>query len=236
MKNPPLKSFRLDFQFEKPEKMTLENIAQLSQLFEEHFPSIPNISLMEYPTSAINLPLNIGPFVFQTNDKKNHVELFANGLIFVYTNYDNWQPTRDIMIKILRDCCNQLEVKKIFGFRMEYIDEFNISRENFNIESYFNLFPGVPSDFVLDFTDFHLGIKIESSLETKFIMRLRGIQPLIENFFTFLLESLYIDPPVFENCEEDTIIDRLNKGHEVMIENFKKAMNLDYYAKLESSE
>jgi len=67
-------------------------------------------------------------------------------------------------------------------------------------------------------------------------MRLRGIPPSVDTLFTFLLESLYIDTPVFENCEEDTIIDRLNKGHEVMIENFKKAMNIDYYTKLESGE
>lgn len=67
-------------------------------------------------------------------------------------------------------------------------------------------------------------------------MRLRGVQPSRDDSFQFLLESLFLDLPVFENCEEDTITARLDIAHAQLIENFKNCLNPNYYQRLEIGE
>jgi len=154
-------------------------------------------------------------------------------MIFLFTSYDNWQPTRDIIVKTLRDCCDILKIQRIFGFRMEYVDEFIFPREGFKLSEYFSFEPNLPSSFSLDFADFHLGIKLQTTEHARLILRLRGIQPSRDDVFQFLLESLLIDLPEFENCEEETLNKRLGSAHALLIDNFKKCLNIDYYKTLE---
>ena len=228
IKNPPLKTFRIDFKFKKPEKISFEMMGKVEKLLEKDYPNIPSIDILEYPfdvQTAIKLPIQIGPIRFLNEEKKGHVQLFSNGLIFIFTEYSNWDNIKDHIIDLVLDSCKILKLNNIEQFRMEYNDEFTFLKKEFDLRNYFSLNINKPEKWNVDFNDFHIGIKINTQENDKFIIRLRGLPSKEKESFLFRLESLFIKNRTFLIDERSILMNELNKTHDIIINYFFNIMS-----------
>ena len=88
IENPPLDIFRIDFKFKKPKEISFEMMAKVGELLKISFPNVPSLKIIEYPFDAqieIETPIQFGPIKFQNQDKSGQMQLFSNGLIFIFT-------------------------------------------------------------------------------------------------------------------------------------------------------
>jgi len=213
---PPLISFRIDFKFKSPENITFEKMARVEEILKEKsYDKVPNIQIIEYPVQ-LKVPIQIGPINFMTQEKDREFQLFANSLIFIYTDYTHWEHIKIDLIEILIKTCNILDIELIEEFRFEYIDHFDFKREEFKPSDFFNLSNNYPASWSIDYRDFHIGIKIISENEDKFIIRLRGLPPTIKENFLFRLESIYIKEDQFNLDKKDILVKNLDLIHDYM--------------------
>ncbi len=225
---PPLVSFRIDFKFEKSEKISFEMMANVEKLLQKSFPVIPSIKIIEYPYDTkieIGIPIQIGPIRFQNEDKNAQIQLFSNGLIFLYNKYSHWKEVKENIIEILFKTCEILKIDSIDNIRIEYIDEFLFPIEKFKLSDKFNLNLNIPEDWKLDFRDFHMGISIITEESDKFIIRLRGLLPKDEHNYLFRLESVYLKKSKYLINQKNEIISILDTIHDLIDDHFLNIMS-----------
>ncbi len=235
IEKPPLKTFRIDFKFIKPEKISFEMMAKVEALLKKDYPSIPSLDIIEYPYDIqikAKLPIQIGPIRFLNEEKKEQVQLFSDGLIFIFTEYTHWADIKDQIIEIVLKSCKILNLDEIQQFRMEYIDEFLFPKKDFNLANHFKLYINKPENWNINFNDFHLGITIIDQENDKFIIRLRGIPNKEKENFLFRLESIYIKKRVFSIDKKQVLIDELNSTHDAIIDYFYNILSENLKTKL----
>jgi len=223
IEKPPLKTFRIDFKFKKPEKISFDMMAKVEKLLKKDYPSVPSIDIFEYPFDVrikVKLPIQIGPIRFLNEEKKGQVELFSDGLIFIFTEYTYWDDIKEQIIDIVLESCKILKLDNIEQFRMEYIDEFSFPKEGFDLSNFFNLNLNIPEKWNINFNDFHIGIKINTLENEKFIIRLRGLPNKEIESFLFRLESIYIKKRIFSTNKKQILIDELDNVHDIITEYF----------------
>lgn len=223
IEKPPLKTFRIDFKFIKPEKISFEMMAKVEALLKKDYPSIPSLDIIEYPYDVqirAKVPIQIGPIRFLNKEKKGQVQLFSDGLIFIFTEYTHWADIKDHIIEIVLKSGKILNLDEIQQFRMEYIDEFIFPKKNFKLESYFKLNLNKPEEWDINFNDFHIGITIKDQETDKFIIRLRGLPNKEKENNLFRLESIYIKKSIFSLDKKQELINELNEIHDKIIDYF----------------
>ncbi len=228
IKNPPLKTFRIDFKFKKPDKISFDMMGKVEKLLKKDYPNIPSLDILEYPFDVqitTKLPIQIGPIRFLNEEKKGHVQLFSNGLIFIFTEYSHWDDIKEHIIDLVLDSCKILKLNNIEQFRMEYIDEFFFPKKEFDLRNYFSLNINKHEKWKINFNDFHMGININIQENDKFIIRLRGLPSKEKESFLFRLESLYIKNRTFLIDKKSILMDELNKTHEIIINYFFNIMS-----------
>lgn len=228
IENPPLDIFRIDFKFEKPKDISFEMMAKVGELLKTSFPSVPSLKIIEYPFDSrieIETPIQFGPIKFQNQDKSGQIQLFSNGLIFIFTKYSRWEETKKEITEILFKICEILKVNSIEQFRIEYVDIFRLPQENFKLSDYFTLNINKQEDWEVDYKDFHLGIRILSNKDDKFIIRLRGLPPKNEEKFLFRLEILYLKKDLFLLDNQEALINQLDTIHDYIEGYFKNIMS-----------
>ena len=228
IENPPLDTFRIDFKFEKPKDISFEMMAKVGEILKNSFPNVPSLKIIEYPFDGhieIESPIQFGPIKFQNQDKSGQIQLFSNGLIFIFTKYSRWEDIKKELTEILFKTCDILKVNSIEQFRIEYVDKFQLSQENFNLSDYFTLNINKQKDWEIDYKDFHLGIKILSTENDKFIIRLRGLPPKNEEDFLFRLEILYLKVDQFLLDNKEALINELDRIHDYIEGYFKNIMS-----------
>lgn len=229
IENPPLDIFRIDFKFKKPNEISFEMMAKVEELLKISFPNIPSLKIIEYPFDAqieIETSIQFGPIKFQNQDKSSQIQLFSNGLIFIFTKYSRWKETKKEIIELLFKTCEILKVNSIEQFRIEYIDKFQLPQENFKLSDYFTLNINKQKDWEIDYKDFHLGIKILSTENDKFIIRLRGLPPKNEEQFQFKLEILYLKKDLFSLDNKEVLLNQLDTIHDYIEGYFKNIMSV----------
>ncbi|MHA1794425.1 MAG: hypothetical protein ACTSVI_17450, partial [Promethearchaeota archaeon] len=123
IRNPPLKSFRIDFKFSKPETISFQMMHEIDELLKKDYPIAPNIEIIQYPFDVplrVNIPIQIGPVQFLNKDKTSQIQFFSDGLIFIFTEYSSWNGIKDSITDKLIKICEILNIGKIDHFRMEY--------------------------------------------------------------------------------------------------------------------
>ena len=228
IKNPPLKSFRIDFKFNKPEIISLEMMAKVEVLLKHDYPNVPSIDIIEYPfdvPTKANFPIQIGPIKFLNEAKTGQIQFYSDGLIFVFTEYSSWNEIKESIIKILIELCEILKINEVEQFRMQYFDEFYFPSNDFELKNYFNLNSNYPSNWEIDYQDFHTGIKILTNEDHKYIIRLRGLPSKKEDNFFFRLESIYIRKFFFSIESRQELISELDEIHGIMDDYFINIMS-----------
>ncbi|KKM79186.1 hypothetical protein LCGC14_1352420 [marine sediment metagenome] len=233
IEKPPLKTFRIDFKFIKPEKISFDMMAKVEALLKKDYPSIPSLDIIEYPYDVqikVKVPIQIAPLRFLNEEKKAQVQLFSDGLIFIFTEYTHWADIKDQIVETVLKSCKILNLDEIQQFRMEYIDEFIFPKNDFNLKNYFKLNLNKPKGWDINFNDFHIGITIKDQETDKFIIRLRGLPNKEKENNLFRLESIYIKKSVFSLDKKQELISELNKIHEIIIDYFYNILsdNLKY--------
>lgn len=230
IKYPPLKNFRIDFGFKKPEELSFNRMAKVEEVLKKDYSISPNINLIEYPFDTpkpVNLPIQIGPIKFLNEEKTRQIQFYSDGLIFIFTEYTSWIEIRDKIIEILLSICKILGIGGISQFRMEYIDEFYISENNFELKKFFNLNVNHPAIWNIDYRDYHTGIKIHTNNEDKFIIRLRGLPSKKEEHFFFRLENIFVKKEGFD-LDSANLVENLDKIHDEMDEHFLNILTEDH--------
>lgn len=228
IKNPPLKSFRIDFKFKKPEILSFEMMAKVEGLLKHDYPNAPSIDIIEYPFDVhtkTNFPIQIGPIKFLNEKKTGQIQFYSDGLIFVFTEYSSWNEIKESITNILIKLCEILKISEVEQFRMEYIDEYYFPINNFELKSYFSLNSNYPSNWEIDYRDFYTGIKILTNENQKYIIRLRGLPSKKEDNFFFRLESIYIRKRIFSLERSQELILELDEIHGIMDDYFINIMS-----------
>jgi uncharacterized protein (TIGR04255 family) len=229
--NPPLISFRIDFNFDKLEDITFSKMAEVENFLKNYYQQYSNFQIIEYPVQT-GIPFPIGPIKFISKDNDRQLQLFANGIIFIYTRYTHWEDIKVDIVDILIKICELLEIKTIEEYRFEYIDEFNFIKEDFNLNEYFALNINFPQIWNINYTDFHTGINLNVKNSDKFIIRLRGLPPSQQDKYLFRLESIYVKKITFRLNDRDTIIKNLDYIHDIIIDYFKNILTNKLKSKL----
>jgi len=225
---PPLDIFRIGFKFTKLKEISFEIMAKVEELLKVSFPIVPSLKIIEYPFDSqieIETPIQFGPIKFQNQDKSRQIQFFSNGLRFIFTKYSGWEEIKKEIIELLVKTCAILKVDSIEQIRIEYVDKFQLPKENFELSDYFTLNINKNKDWEIDHNDFHLGIKILSDESDKFIIRLRGLPPKNEEQFLFRLEILYLTSKLFLLDKEDALINQLDTIHDYIEGYFKNIMS-----------
>lgn len=228
IEKPPLKTFRIDFKFKKPKKISFDMMSKVEELLKKDYPIAPSLDIIEYPYDVkikARIPIQIGPISFLNKEKNVQIQFFSDGLIFIFTEYTHWNDIKGEIIDLVLNSCKILKIDKIEQFRMEYLDEFTFPKKNFDLSNYFNLSINKPEKWSIDFKDFHTGIKINTLENDKFIIRLRGIPIKESESFLFRLESVYLKQKEFSIDEEQILIDELNYVHDTIIDYFFNIMS-----------
>ncbi len=241
IKNPPLKSFRIDFKLNKPKKLSFEMMAQFENAIKEKYPIAPNINIIEYPSdilTKIDFPIQIGPIQFLNEEKTRQIHFYSNGLIFIFTEYSSWKDIKNKIIETLKKLNNNLKIKEIEQIRMEYIDEFNFPSKGFELKKFFKLHTEFPSNWEIDYNDFYCAIKVLTSESDKYIIRLRGLSSKKEGHFCFNLENIYIRTKNFSIENEGTLNDELDDIYDIIEDKFLNIMHklMKTYINFENNE
>lgn len=227
---PPLKTFRIDFKFKKPERITFDMMAKVENLIKRDYPSAPNLDIIEYPYDIqikAKVPIQIGPIRFVNKEKNGQVQFFSDGLIFIFTEYTHWNDIKENIIDVVLESCRILKLDNIEQFRVEYNNEFSFDKRNFDLSKYFNLNINTPVKWDIDFNDIHIGMKINTQKDDKFIIRLRGLPNKDNESYLFRSESIYIIKKKISTDEKLILLRELDKVHDVIIDYFLDIMSED---------
>ncbi len=214
-KKAPLVLFKLDLKFNAPLSLNFDNLAKLEKSIKESYPHSTELFIPKYEGGMkfVFGASQTGPIQFISNQTRNNISLFSDGVIFVFQEYSEWKDVKKHILKILWDLKNILKCKEIIEIRMEIIDEFQFNPENFSLKQYFTLNFIIPDDWKIDFQDFHIGIKHITEPNKKFITRLRGIGQK-KNSLIVRLENMFIEKvhlKILNNDDFEAEIDEIHR-------------------------
>jgi uncharacterized protein (TIGR04255 family) len=133
-----------------------------------------------------------------------------DALVFVVRKYSSWEELKEVVLPTTTKVLQILK-KKLDGIVMEYINDFRFPNDEFSFPRYFNLSPVVPDQWTLNIADFHLGVNFSFNLESKIIVRLRGMPPGDPDSVFFRMESYCEDLRGFEESRLESKIDVIHE-------------------------
>lgn len=212
--NPPLISFRVDFKFRRIENISISKMYEVDSFLKTHYHELPKINMISFPPE-MKIPISINPIEYTSEDKESQLKLFANSIIFIYSEYSSWVEIKDNLFHILEKILDLLEIESIEEFRLEYTNQFEFKKESFHIEEYFNMYSQTPLSWDINYEDYHNGLNLKVDDNDKFIIRLRGIKPHEEGTLLFRLEHIYLKKQKFKLAEKKILLDSLDKTHDI---------------------
>jgi uncharacterized protein (TIGR04255 family) len=232
--NPPLISFRVDFKFKRIENISISKMHEVDLFLKKHYQELPKINVVSFPPE-MKIPISINPIEYTSEDKERQLKLFANSIIFIYSEYSSWVEIKEDLFNILEKVLELLEIKTVEEFRLEYTNQFEFKKENFRIKEYFNMYSQAPPSWDINYKDYHNGLNLKVDNNDKFIIRLRGIDPQEEDTLLFRLEHIYLKKQKFKLAEKEILLDSLDETHniaerfflDIMTENLKKKRGVE---------
>lgn len=216
----PLLSFKLELKFSNSLNLTIQSLAKIDKAFKNLYPEHANLNIPEYQ-SGLKMIFGagsggMGPIEFISNDKKNRVTIFSNGIIFTYQRYSKWGIIKQEILEILDKIKSISKIGNILSVRMEYIDQIKFNSTDFNIQQSFRLNFTLPEKWGYDLSDFIIGIKHKNDPDenpsTKWITRLRsgGVK---DDLIFVRIENLYVCDLIIDYEERSNLEVHLDKIH-----------------------
>ncbi len=223
IENPPLIFFTLHIGYDPNVNISLNDLYQIGEKLKEDYPKKIKLSLFPSQIPG-NINLQFIPLRFSDENNKYFVELYSDGIKFIFNEYSHWGDIKPRIVKTLLVMTEILKVSKILNLKMEYVDQFYFDKKTFDLSEYFNLNICYPENWKLNFEDFHLGINLNSSLPNLSILRLKGIKSTEVEKFLFRLEFITSrDINILINNENE-MINTLDNIHETSISYFNQSL------------
>lgn len=213
----------------------LEKIFPFAKSIEASYPIKPKIGLLKRRFSTIELV----PFTFWDENKKNRVEFGQDFLVFTFLEYSKWDRELPKVLSVFQALGENLDLPKISKIVMTYVDKFTILREGFQYNKYFTM-PNFDfeHEWEIKFHDTNLGfVPFEESSEImkkKIVLRFKSLQPNHdEEFFNFKLESVGSADEFSMEPQTDILESHLNDCHDRIEEYFINFLTEEYRKELE---
>jgi len=132
----------------------LDKINPFAEAIEAFYPVKPKLGLLKRRFTAIQL----APFTFWDENKKNRVEIGQDYLAFTFSDYLKWEKELLKVLKVFKALSEILEPPNISKIVLTYVDLFPIPRESFVYNKYFTM-PNFDfeHEWIIKFHDANLG-------------------------------------------------------------------------------
>lgn len=228
----PLDRVKLRLIFSKDFNLNISKAGILSRELKDFYPREPNLVLLPLlkPGQEIDLP-PMGTLRF-SNDVQNSIEFGKNFLIFIFTEYYDWNQLKNKILEIISRLIKSLDLKQIIQLEFTYIDKFILQREDFRFKDYFTLNFNIPENWDILPHDIFVGIVPYQEDNIKIILRLRNLNVKNKEELGFTLETVYIHRKAFINLEEGKLESILTNAHDWMEQYFIEFLTEEYKNKL----
>ena len=223
----PLIKFILKIDFAEIENPTIETLTEISIKLSKESYSEP-IRIKLNTSKGFDPQLIIAPLKFISEEEGNEILIFRDSIFFQYNKkYSHWDV---ILPKIMNNffyLSEKLNIPQIKSISLDYFDLFDeLPQKGFQIRSYFKMYLNRPPEFVLDYEDFIMGIKLKTEeLNHKSILRLRGLRPSSEEFYKIQLETHYEITEEIEINEREQIQSNLDYAHDILSNYFNLVLH-----------
>ena len=224
---PPIIKFILRINFAEIEHPTIETLTDISiRLSTEGYSEPIKIRLIS--SKGFDPQLIFGPLKFLSEEEGNEILIFRDSIYFQYNEkYSRWD---DILPKIMNNffyLSEKLNILLIKNISFDYIDLFSkFQQKGFDLKSYFNISLEDLHEFDLDYSDFIIGLKLNTEeLDHKSILRIRGLKPSSEEFYKIQLETHYEITEEIEINEREQFQSNLNYAHDILSNYFKLVLS-----------
>ena len=233
-----LKQFIIRLIFKEDVSMLdLKDLIKIAECIDEKYPILPKFLLMPRPGETIDF----GPLRFENQVeeddkiKTNTLQIGRNFIIFNFESYKTWEEEIIDILDVIRKINDNFKLPPISEIRMHYVDEFQINKENFNFESFYEIPINFKNNWKMSYEDFIIGIVPfeEKKKKQKIVMRLKGLG-VINKKYGFSLESIFIMRNL--SIEISDLEAHLEETHqkiehyfiEILTDEYKKELGLEY--------
>ena len=224
---PPLKSFSLKIDYERNQDLHFSDMAEIERELQEYYSTKPKVGIL--PLNRISIGFGTVPIIYESEKKDQTLQIFNDCIIFTNFKYSRWKTVKERILQRFNKIKEKLGIDEINSVNLHYIDEFTCDKENFTITDEFNLNLNIPKEMELDYTDFHIGIKLRQDEANNYILKLRGVKnlsgkkrPLDDRNFYFKLESYYSQKVKLLPNEDE----KLNKTLDLIASDIRKNFEL----------
>lgn len=214
--------------------LKLKDIYPFAEAIQGSFPTQPTLGLLKRRFTQINL----APFTFWDENKKNRVEIGQDFLVFTFTDYLKWDKELPKVTKVFNALNDILDLPNINKIVLTYIDLFPIPREEFNYNRYFTM-PNfdIEHEWEIKFHDFVLGIvPFDDPLDEekkKIVLRLKSIpQDHNDTHFNFRLETIGSVDNFSMTPDIEILCNHLDDCHNRIEDCFIKFLTAEYRSEL----
>jgi len=224
---PPIIKFILRINFAEIENPTIETLTDISRRLSTEGYSEP-IKIRLISSKGFDPQLIFGPLKFLSEEEGNEILIFRDSIYFQYNEkYSRWD---EILPKIMNNffyLSEKLNILLIKNISFDYIDLFSkFQQRGFDLKSYFNISLEYLHEFDLDYSDFIIGLKLNTEeLDHKSILRIRGLKPSSEEFYKIQLETHYEITEEIEINEREQFQSNLNYAHDILSNYFKLVLS-----------
>jgi len=222
IQSPPLEQFDLRIQFKASVSYSLTELSKfldsISDFFSEELRfTLPTTNSMNFNVSR--------PLQLASKDKSHQFLLFSDALQFQSIKYTTWIEEKEKYLGIITKSTEYLHQNIVQNIYMQYVDSFKLPREDFTLNTWFNFYGSMPSNWKIEQNDFHFGISFETPLDQKLVMRLKGREPEDENFWKVVVESIFSRDVEIDLEKENHLFENmLDEGHDLINEKFKELL------------
>lgn len=213
----------------------LEKVYPFAKSIEDVFPIKPKLGLLKRRFSTIELV----PFTFYNENKKNRVEFGQDFLVFIFQEYLKWEKELPKVLSVFQALGDNLDLPNISKIVMTYIDKFTILREGFQYNNYFTM-PNFDFDheWEIKFHDANLGFvpfeEPSENMKEKVVLRFKSLQQNHDDeFFNFKLETVGSIDEFSMEPRTDKLESYLNDCHDRVEDYFINFLTEEYRKSLE---
>lgn len=218
---PPLKQFILRIYFQDIEYPTISTLSQIYDKLSKDYPDPTRIRLIS--SKSPESELFYGPIRFLSKKQDNEILIFKDAIFFQYNDkYTSWDKIFPTLVENFVYLAERFKINSIERISLDYVDLFdNFPQRNFNLNYYFNIKLEFPVEFIMNFTDFIIGIKLETDeLNHKSIFRVRGLLPENEDYFKIQLKTHFSIIEKIDIKNKELFVSDCETAHEFLVKNF----------------
>lgn len=209
----------------------LDKIYPFAEAIEEFYPEKPILGLLKRRLTAIQL----APFTFWDENKKNRVEIGQDYLAFTFSDYLKWDKELLKVLKVFKALSVFLDLPNINRLVLTYVDIFPIPREPFIYNKFFTM-PNFDfeHEWIIKFHDANLGFVPYEEEKRKIVLRFKSIpQNHDETNFNFRLETVGRVDKLSIAPDPEILRSHLDDCHDRIEDHFIKFLTDEYRKDLE---